>query len=325
MRHVLDERQANPTVLCAEGAAGRYRPAIRRRGGWSSRAGRFYSAAARRRRGPRSASSNAHASQRRCWSPTTRSPSARGAPLFPASTRPCMRARLRLPRRRAARSLLLRFFGLPRRSSGFGLAQGHDAVGDRRGRLRCVRYVQGYAARTPCRTCARLEILSSDQRRMPSSMPRDALAIWSWSRTQREGQRDRCRTPGRRHGPHLHADGRAAAARWLGRPLRDDLSRAPPPRRHRDAAAPARLPEALREELAAIADLERILARIALGSARPRGPDRAARGPRPAAGAAPGARRARQPAAARGRRRPGRAPGAARPAASAPWSRPRRS
>ncbi len=57
--------------------------------------------------------------------------------------------------------------------------------------------------------------------------------------------------------------------RWLGRPLRDDLA----VRRRHDAVEALLLARAytgLREALAAIADLERILARIALGSARPR-------------------------------------------------------
>ena len=57
--------------------------------------------------------------------------------------------------------------------------------------------------------------------------------------------------------------------RWLSRPLRDDLA----VRCRHDAIEVLLLERAypgLREELAAIADLERILARIALGSARPR-------------------------------------------------------
>jgi len=57
--------------------------------------------------------------------------------------------------------------------------------------------------------------------------------------------------------------------RWIGRPLRDDAAVAA---RHDaiEALTLARRGDPLREELAAIGDLERILARVALGSARPR-------------------------------------------------------
>jgi len=57
--------------------------------------------------------------------------------------------------------------------------------------------------------------------------------------------------------------------RWIGRPLRDDTAVAA---RHDaiEAVTLQRRCAALRDELAAIGDLERILARVALGSARPR-------------------------------------------------------
>jgi len=57
--------------------------------------------------------------------------------------------------------------------------------------------------------------------------------------------------------------------RWINRPLRDRLAVA---KRHEAIESLLRsgVFEALREELAAIGDLERILARVALGSARPR-------------------------------------------------------
>jgi DNA mismatch repair protein MutS len=65
------------------------------------------------------------------------------------------------------------------------------------------------------------------------------------------------------------AMGARALRRWISRPLRD----ADEVRRRHDAVEALTLGRAfepLREELAAIADLERIISRIALGSARPR-------------------------------------------------------